>query len=238
MIAAQDPTGTLQTQRFSFGRAPKTDIDELCAGVAEAPSASRPPTQPSGEADGTTEHTLADAIRHGVPCAGDAEAGLPSPSSKSANVPAFGGEATTDLPGSESVAATAALAMAQPDPAPKALCCARKERKNDGRPPIRYPDSGDNRTGFEETKDFPIRLNSIVAGRYQVLEYLGSAAFSRAVQCLDLETNRMVCMKIINNNKDPPGHHGVRLPGHWACRVHLTPCSWKAPIDGVFRVQK
>lgn len=49
---------------------------------------------------------------------------------------------------------------------------------------------------------------------------------------------RMVCMKIINNNKDPPGHHGVRLPGHWACRVHLTPCSWKAPIDGVFRVQK
>ncbi|CAE7768071.1 dyrk2, partial [Symbiodinium pilosum] len=35
-----------------------------------------------------------------------------------------------------------------------------------------------------------------------VLEYLGSAAFSRAVQCLDLENNRMVCMKIINNNKD------------------------------------
>ncbi|CAK9084324.1 unnamed protein product [Durusdinium trenchii] len=224
LLPPEDHSGDLADDDELLG-APKTDIDELCAGVAEAPSASRPPTQPSGEADGTTEHTLADAIRHGVPCAGDAEAGLPSPSSKSANVPAFGGEATTDLPGSESVAATAALAMAQPDPAPKALCCARKERKNDGRPPIRYPDSGDSfypveldgvvydsfnlriiherdRTGFEETKDFPIRLNSIVAGRYQVLEYLGSAAFSRAVQCLDLETNRMVCMKIINNNKD------------------------------------
>merc|ERR1712072_1107188 len=32
--------------------------------------------------------------------------------------------------------------------------------------------------------------------------YLGSAAFSRAVQCLDLGTNKMVCMKIIKNDKD------------------------------------
>jgi serine/threonine protein kinase len=48
----------------------------------------------------------------------------------------------------------------------------------------------------------PIRMNSVVAARYQILEYLGSAAFSRAVQCLDLETNKMVCMKIIKNDKD------------------------------------
>mmetsp|Transcript_27321 Transcript_27321/g.19728 ORF Transcript_27321/g.19728 Transcript_27321/m.19728 type:complete len:121 (+) Transcript_27321:325-687(+) len=37
------------------------------------------------------------------------------------------------------------------------------------------------KTGFEETKDFPIVVNSIVAGRYQVVEYLGSAAFSKAI---------------------------------------------------------
>jgi len=59
-----------------------------------------------------------------------------------------------------------------------------------------------DKTGFEESKEFPIRMNSVIAGRYQIIEYLGSAAFSRAVQCLDLETNKMVCMKIIKNDKD------------------------------------
>ena len=44
------------------------------------------------------------------------------------------------------------------------------------------------KTGFEETKDFPIIINSIVAGRYQVVEYLGSAAFSKAIQCYDIHT--------------------------------------------------
>ena len=58
------------------------------------------------------------------------------------------------------------------------------------------------KTGFEETKDFPIVLNSIIAGRYQVVEYLGSAAFSKAIQCYDIHTEQMVCMKIIENNKD------------------------------------
>merc|ERR1712072_412579 len=59
-----------------------------------------------------------------------------------------------------------------------------------------------DKTGFEESKEFPIHMNTVVAARYQILEYLGSAAFSRAVQCLDLETNKMVCMKIIKNDKD------------------------------------
>jgi len=59
-----------------------------------------------------------------------------------------------------------------------------------------------NKTGFEETKDFPIQINSVIAGRYQILEFLGSAAFSKAVQCLDLATGQLVCIKIINNNKD------------------------------------
>mmetsp|Transcript_2405 Transcript_2405/g.4401 ORF Transcript_2405/g.4401 Transcript_2405/m.4401 type:complete len:734 (-) Transcript_2405:69-2270(-) len=59
-----------------------------------------------------------------------------------------------------------------------------------------------DKTGFEESKEFPIRTNTVVAARYQIIEYLGSAAFSRAVQCLDLESNKMVCMKIIKNDKD------------------------------------
>ena len=58
------------------------------------------------------------------------------------------------------------------------------------------------KTGFEESKEFQIVINSVVAGRYKVLEYLGSAAFSKAVQCLDMLTNQQVCMKIIENNKD------------------------------------
>merc|ERR1719282_1358638 len=110
-------------------------------------------------------------------------------------------------------------------PMPHALACRRKERHHGTRPACRYADSGDpfypveldgivydsfslrvvyerDRTGFEETKEFPIRINSIIAARYQVLEYLGSAAFSRAVQCLDLVTGRMVCMKIIKNDKE------------------------------------
>eukprot|EP00959_Pyramimonas_sp_CCMP1952_P263991 5520402-Pyramimonas_sp.AAC.1 len=34
------------------------------------------------------------------------------------------------------------------------------------------------------------------------MEFLGSAAFSKAVQALDLQTGMLVCIKIIKNNKD------------------------------------
>ncbi|CAL9177066.1 unnamed protein product [Musa hybrid cultivar] len=59
-----------------------------------------------------------------------------------------------------------------------------------------------NRTGYEENKDFPIVLKSVVAGRYYVTEYLGSAAFSKVVQAHDLHTGMDVCLKIIKNDKD------------------------------------
>ncbi|OMJ86877.1 hypothetical protein SteCoe_11511 [Stentor coeruleus] len=58
------------------------------------------------------------------------------------------------------------------------------------------------RTGFEENKDFPVIVDSVIAGRYQVMEYLGSAAFSKALQCLDIHTKELVCVKVITNNKD------------------------------------
>lgn len=59
-----------------------------------------------------------------------------------------------------------------------------------------------NRTGFEENKDFPIVLNTIIAGRYYVTEFLGSAAFSKVIQAHDLQTGMDVCIKIIKNDKD------------------------------------
>ncbi|KAK9064023.1 hypothetical protein SSX86_017895 [Deinandra increscens subsp. villosa] len=59
-----------------------------------------------------------------------------------------------------------------------------------------------NRTGFEEDKNFNVVLNSVIAGRYHVSEYLGSAAFSKAIQAHDLHTGMDVCVKIIKNNKD------------------------------------
>ncbi|GMH04197.1 hypothetical protein Nepgr_006036 [Nepenthes gracilis] len=59
-----------------------------------------------------------------------------------------------------------------------------------------------NRTGFEESKDLPIVLNTIMAGRYYITEYLGSAAFSKVVQAHDIHTGVDVCLKIIKNDKD------------------------------------
>ncbi|XP_011035935.1 PREDICTED: uncharacterized protein LOC105133583 isoform X2 [Populus euphratica] len=59
-----------------------------------------------------------------------------------------------------------------------------------------------NRTGFEENKDLPIVLNTVIAGRYYVTEYLGSAAFSKVIQAHDLHTGMDVCLKIIKNDKD------------------------------------
>lgn len=58
------------------------------------------------------------------------------------------------------------------------------------------------RTGFEENKDLPIVLNTVLAGRYYITEYLGSAAFSKVVQAHDLHTGMDVCLKIIKNDKD------------------------------------
>ncbi|KAI4306834.1 hypothetical protein L6164_030079 [Bauhinia variegata] len=59
-----------------------------------------------------------------------------------------------------------------------------------------------NRTGFEESKEIPIVLNTVLAGRYYITEYLGSAAFSKVVQARDLHAGIDVCLKIIKNDKD------------------------------------
>ncbi|CAM8940384.1 unnamed protein product [Rhodiola kirilowii] len=98
-----------------------------------------------------------------------------------------------------------------------------------------------NRTGFEEDKNFHVVLNSVIAGRYHVTEYLGSAAFSKAIQAHDLQTGMDVCVKIIKNNKDffdqsldeikllkfvnkndpADKHHLLRLYDYFYYREHL-----------------
>ncbi|XVF24141.1 hypothetical protein REPUB_Repub13aG0101600 [Reevesia pubescens] len=98
-----------------------------------------------------------------------------------------------------------------------------------------------NRTGFEENKDLPIVLNTVIAGRYYVTEYLGSAAFSKVFQAHDLLMGIDVCLKIIKNDKDffdqsldeikllklvnkhDPGdeHHILRLYDYFYHQEHL-----------------
>ncbi|KAE8663318.1 hypothetical protein F3Y22_tig00112988pilonHSYRG00130 [Hibiscus syriacus] len=90
-------------------------------------------------------------------------------------------------------------------------------------------------------KNFHVVLNSVIAGRYHVTEYLGSAAFSKAIQAHDLHTGMDVCLKIIKNNKDffdqsldeikllkyvnkhdpADKHHILRLYDYFYYREHL-----------------
>jgi serine/threonine protein kinase len=58
------------------------------------------------------------------------------------------------------------------------------------------------KTGFESTKEFDSSNGVLVAGRYRISGYLGSAAFSRAVKALDEISQKEVCLKIIKNDKD------------------------------------
>lgn len=63
-----------------------------------------------------------------------------------------------------------------------------------------------HRTGFEESKHFNPAKGSVIAGRYEVADVLGQAAFSTALQCADLVAEpgepQWVCLKVIKNNKD------------------------------------
>lgn len=57
-----------------------------------------------------------------------------------------------------------------------------------------------HRTGFEEKKDFQPAVESVIAGKYRVDAYLGQAAFSTALQCLDMaspaDDPMWVCLKV------------------------------------------
>lgn len=202
--------------------APESAVVDELTGATPAPAGDKAGT--GDEATATTEATGDDASGgiSGV-VASDSSAG-----EKRAASPTFGHGATSAEDAARTAPTSGSAAelptqQAEAAVTPQVTSLERQENKR--RKNVKYAASGDafypveldgvifdsfnlrivferDKTGFEESKEFPIRMNSVVAARYQILEYLGSAAFSRAVQCLDLETNKMVCMKIIKNDKD------------------------------------
>lgn len=58
------------------------------------------------------------------------------------------------------------------------------------------------RTGFSDTKEFSAAPNTVIAGRFRVHDTVGNAAFSSAMSCTDLATEKAVCLKVVKNNKD------------------------------------
>jgi len=69
-----------------------------------------------------------------------------------------------------------------------------------------------HQTGFEPTKDLVLQPDTVFAGKYYVQSELGSAAFSTAYRCVDLNSGKEaedeelyydeVCLKVIKNTKD------------------------------------
>lgn len=58
------------------------------------------------------------------------------------------------------------------------------------------------KTGFEDSKDYQVNINSLIAGRYRVVQPLGLGNFSQVVHCIDEVTSLKVCIKIIENCKE------------------------------------
>ncbi|KAI9072465.1 hypothetical protein K1719_045577 [Acacia pycnantha] len=74
-----------------------------------------------------------------------------------------------------------------------------------------------NRTGFEESKDFPIVLNTMIAGRYDITAYLGSAAFNFFDQSLD----EIKLLKLVNKHDPADRFHILRLYDYFYNQEHL-----------------
>eukprot|EP00326_Haptolina_ericina_P004421 CAMPEP_0181211450 /NCGR_PEP_ID=MMETSP1096-20121128/23790_1 /TAXON_ID=156174 ORGANISM="Chrysochromulina ericina, Strain CCMP281" /NCGR_SAMPLE_ID=MMETSP1096 /ASSEMBLY_ACC=CAM_ASM_000453 /LENGTH=568 /DNA_ID=CAMNT_0023302847 /DNA_START=52 /DNA_END=1758 /DNA_ORIENTATION=+ len=60
-------------------------------------------------------------------------------------------------------------------------------------------------SGLESETHFRVEERQIIAGRYVVIQYLGSGTFCHTVQCEDLKgsgSHRFVCVKVSKNTKD------------------------------------
>ena len=62
-------------------------------------------------------------------------------------------------------------------------------------------------SGLESETHFRVEEKQIIAGRYVVIQYLGSGTFCHTVQCEDLQASpssrhRFVCVKVSKNTKD------------------------------------
>lgn len=58
------------------------------------------------------------------------------------------------------------------------------------------------KTGFEDEKEVPLQPGMIIAGRYQLLDVLGQATFSRAVRCIDLQQKFVLKEKVTEDEED------------------------------------
>ncbi|CEL99750.1 unnamed protein product [Vitrella brassicaformis CCMP3155] len=60
-----------------------------------------------------------------------------------------------------------------------------------------------HKTGFEDSKDFQIPDNLVIAARFKIFnENVGQAAFSHAMGAWDMVAKRQVCLKVIKPDKD------------------------------------
>lgn len=59
-----------------------------------------------------------------------------------------------------------------------------------------------NSTAAAMGEEIDLVPGKLIAGRYQVLEQVGAAAFSRAVQAYDTLERRLVCLKVVKNDKE------------------------------------
>lgn len=61
-----------------------------------------------------------------------------------------------------------------------------------------------SKTGLEPSLDFKVDENTVVAGRYKIVELLGTSTFSKVFRATDLhdENGGSVAIKIINNTKE------------------------------------
>ena len=86
------------------------------------------------------------------------------------------------------------------DPSPLNIACEERPLKTLSLPVIHEA----NKTGFEASKEFDSSVGTVVAGRYRIVSFLGSAAFSKCVKAVEVGSpmDREVCLKIIKNEKD------------------------------------
>mmetsp|Transcript_29680 Transcript_29680/g.70494 ORF Transcript_29680/g.70494 Transcript_29680/m.70494 type:complete len:602 (+) Transcript_29680:36-1841(+) len=84
----------------------------------------------------------------------------------------------------------------------------RDERQREAAPVYEFPmhvHYDPLTSGLESESHFRVEEKQVIAGRYVVIQYLGSGTFCHTVQCEDLKgegENRFVCVKISKNTKD------------------------------------
>lgn len=59
-----------------------------------------------------------------------------------------------------------------------------------------------HKTGLQVNKDFTVTTGKLIIERYEIINVLGTAAFSTALKCYDHHTGCTVCLKMIKNVKE------------------------------------